>query len=74
MATPPVGRPRGQALESLFGRRAGVVIGVVHALPLPGAPEHDGAPVDAIYARAVADAEAYAAAGLDGSKRPPLDW
>lgn len=66
MATLPVGRPRGHALEALFGRSHGVVIGVVHALPLPGAPEHDGQPVESIYARAAADAEAYAAAGMDG--------
>ena len=62
----PVVRQRDHALEALFGRRRGVVIGVVHALPLPGAPEHSGQPVEEIYARAVTDAEAYAAAGLDG--------
>lgn len=62
----PVAPPRGHALEGLFGRRSGVVIGVVHALPLPGAPDYDGVPVERIYERAVADAEAYAAAGMDG--------
>ena len=39
---------------------------MVHALPLPGAPEYAGQPVAEIYARAVADAEAYAGAGMDG--------
>lgn len=58
--------PRPPALEALFERPRGVVIGVVHALPLPGSPEHDGRPVGAIYDRAVADAQAYAEAGLDG--------
>ena len=62
----PVARPREHALEALFGRRRGVVIGVVHALPLPGSPEHSGQPVQAIYDRALADAETYAAAGMDG--------
>lgn len=66
MASLPVGRPREHALEALFGRRRGVVIGVVHALPLPGSPEHDGQPIEAIYKRALVDAEAYAAAGMDG--------
>ncbi len=66
MPVPPVARPRDHALERLFGRRRGVVVGVVHALPLPGSPEHDGRPVGAVYDRAVADAEAYAGAGLDG--------
>lgn len=62
----PVGRPREHALETLFGRRRGVVIGVVHALPLPGSPEYAGQPMQAIYDRALADAEAYATAGMDG--------
>jgi membrane complex biogenesis BtpA family protein len=66
MPTLPVAPPRGHALEALFGRRRGVVIGVVHALPLPGAPDHDGIPVERIYDRALADADAYAAAGMDG--------
>lgn len=66
MASQPVAPPRRHALDELFGRRRGVVIGVVHALPLPGSPEHDGQPMEAIYERAVRDAEAYAAAGMDG--------
>ena len=66
MSTPPVVRPRAHALEHLFGRRRGVVIGVVHLLPLPGAPEHDGGSIDAVYDRATQDAEAYAQGGVDG--------
>lgn len=66
MSSLPVARPRGHALEEMFRRRRGVVIGVIHALPLPGAPAYDGMPVAEIYARALADAEAYAASGMDG--------
>jgi membrane complex biogenesis BtpA family protein len=66
MSSASVVRPRDNALQSLFGRASGVVIGVVHLLPLPGAPEHDGGPVQAIYERAVRDAEAYAAGGVHG--------
>jgi uncharacterized protein len=66
MSNLPLCPTRPHALEALFGRCREVVIGVVHALPLPGAPEHDGRPVEAIYARAVTDAEAYATAGMDG--------
>ena len=62
----PVAPPRGHALNDLFSRRSGVVIGVVHALPLPGAPAYDGMAVERIYERALADAAAYAAAGMDG--------
>jgi uncharacterized protein len=54
------------ALETLFSRQAGVVLGVVHLLPLPGAPAYEGAPMAAIVERAMADADAYASAGLDG--------
>jgi membrane complex biogenesis BtpA family protein len=58
-------KPRGNALETLFGKRR-AIIGVVHALPLPGAPDYDGEPIGAIYNRAVADALCYAEAGFDG--------
>ena len=64
--TTPVAKPRGHALSELFGRASGVIIGVIHALPLPGSPEDDGRPVGQSYDRAVSDAEAYAAAGMDG--------
>jgi membrane complex biogenesis BtpA family protein len=57
---------RASALEALFGRATGVVIGVVHLPALPGAPAYDGAPMAALRARALADAAAYAKAGVDG--------
>ncbi len=41
------------------------VIGMVHLLPLPGSPRWAGS-MDAVLARAVADAAACAEAGLDG--------
>lgn len=62
-AVAPVGD---NALDSLFGRKRGVVIGVVHLLPLPGAPAHGGTSMAAIVERAVTDAASYAAAGIDG--------
>jgi uncharacterized protein len=62
---PSVARMRENALKVLFGRPTGVLIGVVHLLPLPGSPDFAGG-VEPIYARALADARAYASAGLDG--------
>ena len=64
--TEAVAPVRDDALESLFGRKSGVVIGVVHLLPLPGAPAHDGTSMASIIERATADAASYAAAGIDG--------
>ena len=61
-----VARNRGSALQDIFGRAEGVLIGVVHLLPLPGSPDYDGGGAEAIYARGLADAGAYAAAGFDG--------
>lgn len=61
----PVARPKGAPVVDLFGR-AKAVIGVVHCLPLPGAPEHDGQPMTTIIERALADARAYRNAGVDG--------
>jgi membrane complex biogenesis BtpA family protein len=49
----------------LFGKPR-AIIGVVHACPLPGAPGYDGAPIEEIYIRAIADAKCFAAAGFDG--------
>ena len=43
-----------------------MLIGVVHLLPLPASPDYSGGGVEAIYARALADARAYADAGFDG--------
>lgn len=67
MTTPstPVSGVAGDAIAALFGRPK-ALIGVVHLLPLPGAPRHDGSPVEAIYARGLADARAYLEGGLDG--------
>ena len=61
----PIARSAGAALHQLFGRER-VVVGVVHCLPLPGAPDHDGRPMAEIVARALADAAAYRDAGVDG--------
>jgi membrane complex biogenesis BtpA family protein len=61
-----VARTRGNALKAIFGRDRGVLIGVVHLAPLPGAPDHEGHEVEPIYERGLADARAYAAAGFDG--------
>lgn len=58
--------PRTHALREVFGRTRGIVIGVVHLLPLPGAPAYDGTTMDKIRDRALADAAAYAKAGADG--------
>jgi len=63
---PTVARERDHALKAIFGRANGVLIGVVHLLPLPGAPDHVGHEVEPIYERALADAHAYHAAGFDG--------
>jgi membrane complex biogenesis BtpA family protein len=62
-AVAPVGD---NALEVLFGRSSGVVIGVVHLLPLPGAPAYDGASMKSIVDRALSDAAVYAAACING--------
>jgi membrane complex biogenesis BtpA family protein len=61
-----VARKREDALKAIFDRDRGVLIGVVHLAPLPGAPDHVGHEVEPIYERALADARAYAAAGFDG--------
>jgi len=58
-------RSKDNALESLFGKPR-AVIGVIHARPLPGAPQYGGDPVDALYDLAAREAERYAAGGLDG--------
>ena len=63
---PSVARVREHALKALFGRPNRALIGVVHLLPLPGSPEFAGGGVEPIYARALADARAYAQGGFDG--------
>ena len=64
-ASQPVSAVAGDAIAALF-RKPKALIGVVHLLPLPGAPRHDGGPVAAIYERALADAAGYVEGGLDG--------
>lgn len=66
MSGKPLARRRGHVLQDLFGRRDRVLIGVVHLLPLPGAPDYDGKGIQAICDRALKDASAYAKAGFDG--------
>src|SRR5260370_24301068 len=61
-----VARPRKIPLASIFGRPNRVLIGVVHLLPLPASPDYSGGGVEAIYARALGDAGAYADAGFHG--------
>jgi hypothetical protein len=51
------------AREPLPGRRR-LLVGMVHALPLPGSPRWDGS-LEAVVARAVADAQALEAGGFD---------
>jgi uncharacterized protein len=63
---PGVARERENALKAIFGRPSRVLIGVVHLMPLPGSPDYASGGVGAIYARALADARAYAEAGFDG--------
>ena len=57
--------PKPHAIEELFGRSK-AVIGVIHALPLPGSARYDGTPVQDIYDHAVAEAERYREHGIDG--------
>ena len=61
----PVYRQKPHPLLALFGRRK-VVIGMVHLLPLPGAPAYDGQAIDAITDHAVAEAGRLGAGGVDG--------
>lgn len=56
---------RPSALHSIFGV-AKPLIGDIHLLPLPGTPRYRGEPLSAIVERACADAEAFAAGGMDG--------
>ncbi len=48
---PTVAREHDHALKAIFGRANGVLIGVVHLLPLPAAPDHVGHEVEPIYER-----------------------
>jgi len=42
------------------------IIGMVHLLPLPGAPAYEGWPIDTIVERAVGEARVYEENGVDG--------
>jgi len=64
--SPPLARSRGNALQAVFGRDRRILVGMVHLLPLPGAPDHGGGGIGPIIDRALADADAYVAAGFDG--------
>jgi membrane complex biogenesis BtpA family protein len=66
MTAAPVAPTRPQALQAIFGKCRRVLIGVVHARPLPGSPAYQGEPVEALYDQAVLEARRYAAGGLDG--------
>lgn len=54
-----------KVFEEMFGVKI-PVIGVIHLLPLPGAPLYDGAKVQEISERAVQDAKNMADNGIDG--------
>lgn len=58
-------RPRLDPIEALFGR-SHAVIGVIHCLPLPGAPDYEGRPVAEIVRHAVEEGRRYAEGGVDG--------
>ena len=58
--------PKGNDVERLFGRRH-VLIGMLHLLPLPGAPRYDPRRgVQAAATRALAEARQLLDAGFDG--------
>lgn len=61
----PVYIEKPNAIEEIFGRRK-AVIGVIHAMPLPGSSRYDGGPIDVIYDHAVAEARRYRENGVDG--------
>lgn len=65
MSAAPVQAPKTDALKSLFGKTK-PVIGVIHSLPLPGAPRYDGQSVEEIYTFAENEAVRYAEGGVDG--------
>jgi hypothetical protein len=65
MTIAPVFRPRPDPIRRLFGR-SHAVIGVIHCLPLPGAPEYDGQEMSDIVGHALAEAGRYVAGGVDG--------
>ncbi len=65
MPAAPVFRPRPDPIQALFGR-SHAVIGVIHCLPLPGAPEYEGRPMADIVQHAVDEGRRYVEGGVDG--------
>lgn len=61
----PVFRDKPHAIEAIFGRRK-AVIGVIHLRALPGAPDYDGEPMEALVDHALGEAGRYRAGGVDG--------
>lgn len=57
--------PASQGARHIWGDRRPVIIGMVHLLPLPGAPRWAGS-LDEVRDRALADARALVAGGVDG--------
>jgi uncharacterized protein len=66
MSASPVADHRENALSAIFGRSEGVLIGMIHLLPIPAAPNYRGGGIGVILERSVKDADAFAAAGFDG--------
>lgn len=67
-------REDAQAPQDFWGRAASIdallgvpkaVIGVIHSLPLPGAPSYRGQSMEEVYRYAVQEARAYAEGGVD---------
>src|SRR5258708_39259037 len=61
---PRTGRKRQERVKPLLRSGGKTLIGVVHLLPLPGAPRWRGQ-LDAVIKLAVADAKAYQSGGAD---------
>lgn len=66
MSARPLADHRENALRTIFGRPDGILIGMIHLLPIPGSPSSGRGGIAPILERALADADAYAAAGFDG--------
>ena len=64
MTKPQVLPPKPNALAALFPVQK-PIIGVIHLLPLPGAPRYAGQPVREVYAAAVRDAKTLSEGGVD---------
>jgi uncharacterized protein len=64
-AKPQVLPPKRNALHILFGVRK-PIMGVIHLMPLPGAPRYGGQPVKEIYDAAINDARTLSEGGVDG--------